>query len=150
VSDKNLCGEAAMKGLSAIFLLVVAACIPAPTSAQTPNQSPTAVSKGAVSGMLQRFDFVYSLNPDCTSMGYPSVRIMIPPANGRLFAQQTMDYPNFPATNQRYFCNVRKAPGTLISYMANPDYAGADVPALHGASVGNEFKDRAANSYFLA
>ena len=116
-----------MEALFAILSLGLAACLPVPTSAQNPI---VAVNKGAASGVMQRINFHNTVHADCTSAGYPTVRIVTPPANGRLVIEPVMDYPQFPATNQRYPCNLKSVPGTAVSYLSNPGYVGPDTATV--------------------
>jgi hypothetical protein len=110
----------------AVVLLVVAACVP-PPNAGIPQAGTVDVNKGALSSVIQRLNFYYELHADCTSAGYPTVRIVSPPANGRLLIESAMDYPTYPQSNQRYQCNLRMAPGTAVSYLSNPGFRGGDT-----------------------
>jgi len=110
----------------AVVLLVVAACV-LPPNAGIPQAGTVDVNKGALSSVIQRLNFYYELHADCTSAGYPKVRIVSPPANGRLLIESAMDYPTYPQSNQRYQCNLRMAPGTAVSYLSNPGFRGGDT-----------------------
>jgi len=118
-----------MKVLSAFVLLAVAACVPPETAAQAPTAGPIqmrTVNKGALSGVVQRINFYSEVHADCSSMGYPTVRIVSPPPNGRVLIEQSKDYPAYPQSNQRYTCNLNSVPGTAVSYLSNPGYVGPD------------------------
>jgi hypothetical protein len=51
-----------------------------------------------------RLDFLYSVNHDCTSMGFATVRIIEQPKHGRLTVQNGTGFTSFPQNNQRYEC----------------------------------------------
>ena len=63
-----------------------------------------------VSGERQRIDFISVLNPDCTSAGYVTVRIITPPVHGELTTERGLEYTSYPKNNQRYQCNEENLP----------------------------------------
>jgi hypothetical protein len=73
-----------------------------------------------------RLDFIYALNPDCSSVGLPSVRVVEQPQNGKVTVENGTGFSNFPPENQRYECNKRKSEGIAVVYRPNPGFAGAD------------------------
>jgi hypothetical protein len=68
------------------------------------------------SGERQKIGFYYHLNPDCTSSGNMTVRIITPPAHGEVTTDRGLDYTNFPKENQRYQCNLNQSPGSNVYY----------------------------------
>jgi hypothetical protein len=80
-----------------------------------------------VSGERQRIDFISVLNPDCSSAGYVTVRVIELPAHGELTTEKGIDYPTYPKNNQRYQCNLKKVPVVNVYYRSIPGYVGADT-----------------------
>ena len=103
---------------------VVAQPVPTPASSSAPR------IRTIASGERQRIDYFYFLNPDCTSAGYATIRIITPAAHGELTTEGGVDYPNFQKENQRYQCNLRKSPVINVSYRSNPGYLGPDSASI--------------------
>jgi hypothetical protein len=125
---------------------------PAPVAAATPvvtrsgpapaaPEAPSAVSVPAVhsessaprtkertvaSGERQRIDYYVYLNPDCTAVGYDTVRIIKPPTHGELTTELGVGYTNYSKENQRYQCNLRQSPMINVYYKSTFGYLGAD------------------------
>ena len=115
-------------------LLLLCGCVvaqPAPTPAAS-SSAPRI--RTIASGERQRIDYFYYLNPDCTSAGNATIRIITPPAHGELTTEGGVDYPNFQKENQRYQCNLRKSPVINVSYRSNPGYLGADSASIEVGS----------------
>src|SRR5262249_41544809 len=53
-------------------------------------------------------DFLYSLDPDCSSKGFAVVRVVEEPKNGKLATEQVTGFPNFAKDNPLHECNTRK------------------------------------------
>jgi hypothetical protein len=87
-----------------------------------------------VSGERQRIDFISVLNPDCSSAGYVTVRVIAPPAHGELTTEKGIDYPTYPKNNQRYQCNLKKVPLVNIYYRSIPGYVGVDTVTIEWIS----------------
>jgi hypothetical protein len=64
--------------------------------ASTPALSSALPTLTVVSGERQRIDFISVLNPDCSSAGYVTVRVIAPPAHGELTTEKGIDYPTYP------------------------------------------------------
>jgi hypothetical protein len=75
-------------------------------------------------------DFIYAINPDCSSIGLASVRVIGQPDHGNVAVENGTGYSNFPPENQRYECNKRKSEGISIVYEPHPGFAGADSITL--------------------
>ena len=56
--------------------------------ASTPASSSALPTMTVVSGERQRIDFISVLSPDCSSVGYVTVRIIAPPAHGELTTEK--------------------------------------------------------------
>jgi hypothetical protein len=87
-----------------------------------------------VSGERQRINFISVLNPDCSSAGYVTVRIIMPPAHGELTTEKGIDYPSYPQANQRYQCNLKKVPLVNVYYRSVPGYVGVDTVTIEWIS----------------
>jgi hypothetical protein len=79
----------------------------------------------AENGVLKN-QFYLSLNPDCTLMDYPVVKITTSPANGELFLSKGAAYPNFAASNPRSACNTKRSPAMIVEYRPNQGFTGSD------------------------
>ncbi len=122
----------------------VAPSVPAPAAPATPpaaapaalsaSSAPSVAVRTVTSGERQKIGFFYYLNPDCTSGGYMTVRIVTPPAHGELTSDRGDDYTNYPKENQRYQCNLRKSPVTDVYYKSNSGYLGTDSTLIEVAS----------------
>ena len=73
-----------------------------------------------------RLDFLYSINPDCTSIGFASVRVIEQPQHGRITVENGTGFTNFPAANPRAECNKRRSDGVAIIYEPEPGYTGSN------------------------
>jgi hypothetical protein len=73
-----------------------------------------------------RLEFVYALNPDCSSIGYATVQVLEEPKNGKVAVENGTGFTNFPQNNPRYECNKRRTDGVSILYEPNEGFTGAD------------------------
>jgi hypothetical protein len=76
-----------------------------------------------------RLDFLYFLEPDCSSAGPTTVRIVESARHGTLAIEHGEG--SFPRDNQRYECNTRRSDGTLVFYEPQSDYTGSDSITLY-------------------
>jgi hypothetical protein len=100
-----------------------------PAAAPNPAQPPD-LTKVVAIGQRLRVEFLYALEPDCSSMGVTSVRILEPPQHGKLTVENGQGFTGFAKENQRYDCNMRKSDGTLVFYDPEPGFAGNDTITL--------------------
>jgi hypothetical protein len=70
--------------------------------------------------------FIFA-NPDCSSLGATTIRVIEQPANGRMEIRQGSDFPNFPTSNQRSVCNSRRVASTQVWYIPNAGFSGTDT-----------------------
>jgi hypothetical protein len=70
--------------------------------------------------------FLYDINPDCSVIGVPTVRIVEQPKSGKVTIQNGTGFPAFPSSNSRFKCNQSRSDGATISYVPDPGYTGAD------------------------
>jgi|KBSSwiStaDraftv2_1062776.scaffolds.fasta_scaffold309967_3 hypothetical protein len=105
-------------------LLVVAtvlAWLPASAQAQWGREPKTVLS-----GQPVKLVFANSTHANCSTIGRPTIRITQPPENGRVSITAANDFPSFSRANQRYDCNRRRVPGTLVRYVSNRGFTGSD------------------------
>ncbi len=93
----------------------------APTGAETLEYKRTAVVNQPL-----HVDFLYSLNPDCTSIGVVSVRTIEEPKHGSLTISEGSGFTSFPEDNPRQACNRRRSEGMLMYYRPEAGYLGPD------------------------
>ena len=99
-----------------------------PNAAALPQ--PVELSRVVATGQKLRLEFLYAIQPDCSSTGQTTVRILEEPQHGALTVENGQGFTNFPKENQRYECNMRKSDGTLIFYEPQSDYTGKDSITL--------------------
>jgi hypothetical protein len=102
----------------------------APAAQRAPAGTVVTVARTVLSGERRWVGFHLELNPDCTSVGNPTIFVVTPPSHGTLSVEQGTAYPNFPKDNQRYECNRQKAPAALIYYQSSGGYAGPDTATI--------------------
>jgi hypothetical protein len=106
---------------------------PAPTALETLE-----VKRVATVDQPLQVDFLYSINPDCTSIGVASVRSIEEPKHGKLTIGKGSGFSNFAKDNPRQACNRRRSEGTLMYYRPDPGYLGPDsltVDVIYGDGV---------------
>ncbi len=77
-------------------------------------------------GKNQRIDFFASVNPDCTSIGLPTVRLVEGPSNGVVTTDKARDFMPFPKGNIRSKCNGRRLSGLKLFYQSTTEFLGVD------------------------
>jgi hypothetical protein len=82
--------------------------------------------RAVASGQKLRLDFLFSLNPDCTSMGFATVRVLEEPKHGKITVDEGTGFTNFPQNNQRYQCNKTRSDGVVIVYEPESGFVGTD------------------------
>jgi hypothetical protein len=93
----------------------------AATAAQTVEQTRTV----AVDHKVQ-LDFLYSTNPDCTSLGFATVHVTEQPKHGKVTVENGTGFTNFPQNNPRSACNKTRSDGVIVGYEPEAGYAGQD------------------------
>jgi hypothetical protein len=88
------------------------------------------ISPVAVAGTPLRLGHFANLNPDCSPIGEPDVRVSKPPDHGVVTVRAGEGYTNFVPANPRNHCNYRPTPGVNATYTAQRGYAGPDTVAL--------------------
>jgi hypothetical protein len=85
------------------------------------------VARTAVQDQRLRVATLFDLNPDCSVIGIPTVRILESSKNGNVTVEKGTGFPNYPANNLRSKCNSNAVDGEVIFYMPGPGYVGADA-----------------------
>ena len=73
-----------------------------------------------------RLDFIYSLNPDCSSAGFATVRVLEQPKHGKITIDNGTGFSNFPQQNVRFECNKRRSDGVVLTYQPEAGFTGPD------------------------
>ncbi len=97
--------------------------------------APSEIKRVAVVDQPLPMDFLYALNPDCSSIGVARVLTLQEPKHGKLSVEKTESFSNFPQDNPRSACNRRRSEGMQISYRPEPGYVGSDsvtVDVIYG------------------
>ena len=84
------------------------------------------ITRTVPSGKNQRIDFLASLNPDCSSIGMPTVRLLEGPDNGVVTTDRAMDFLPFPKNNIRSKCNSRRVAGLKLFCQSTTEFVGVD------------------------
>ena len=103
--------------------------VPTPSPPNSNSPGPPKIfeqSRVAVADQRLRLAFLYDLNPDCSLVGVPTVRILEPPKSGQATVEKDTGFPSFSANNIRSKCNGDRIDGAAISYPPNAGYG------LHG------------------
>jgi hypothetical protein len=88
------------------------------------------LSPVAVAGIPLRLGHFADLNPDCSQIGEPDVRVTKPADHGAVTVRPGEGYANFAQANPRNHCNYRPTPGVNATYTAERGYIGPDTVAL--------------------
>jgi hypothetical protein len=84
------------------------------------------ITRYTTPGHPVKLSFYSSTNPDCTSIGWPTIRLTRAPEHGRVSVKHTTDFPTFRTDNIRSACNGRRVPGGAIYYVPERGYLGTD------------------------
>jgi hypothetical protein len=76
---------------------------------------------GALKGI-----YYLAINPDCSIVDYPTVRIVSPPSSGVASVTRGKAFPSFPPFNPRSACNRRRVPAMLLRYQPERGFIGND------------------------
>jgi len=98
--------------------------LPIPASLTEPRTFEFA--RVAASGQKLLVAFLVDLNPDCSSIGYATVRVIEQAKHGKVTVENTIGFSAFPQENLRYECNKRKTDGVLVSYLPDASFKGAE------------------------
>lgn len=102
-------------------MLSLALLLVASGSAQAADQVRTVPT-----GQNRRIDFFASVNPDCSSDGLPTVRLVEGPTNGVVTTDKARDFMPFAKANIRSKCNGRRVAGLKLFYQSTTEFLGVD------------------------
>ena len=103
--------------------------------------APRVINRAALSGTVQKIDYYYNLNPDCSPEAVPVVRVVEAPAHGTITLQESIGYSAFSKDNQRYDCNKLKSPLVNVLYQSSAGYVGTDTAKIEVIFVSGGFKE---------
>lgn len=83
-------------------------------------------SRTVPTGINRRIDFFASVNPDCSSIGMPTVRLVDGPDHGVITTDKAKDFKPFPRGNVRSKCNSRRLSGLRLFYQSTSEFFGVD------------------------
>jgi len=84
----------------------------------------------AIAGKPLRLGHFANLNPDCSPIGQPDVRVTKAPDHGVVTVGAGVGYTNFVPANPRNHCNMRATPGANAFYTSSGGYTGPDTVVL--------------------
>ena len=93
------------------------------------------------SGTNQQIDFFASVNPDCSSPGLPTVRLVDGPNQGVVTTDKARDFLPFAHGNVRAACNRKRVAGVKLFYRSAQGFMGVDhirVLIISAAGTGRE------------
>jgi hypothetical protein len=100
-------------------------------AAAPPTESPTGeITRIIAAGQKLRVDFLADIQPDCSSAGQTTVRILDQPQHGTVTIEEGQGFTVFPENHPSSACNSRKSEGTLVFYQPSQDYLGPDSITL--------------------
>lgn len=98
------------------------------------------ISKSVLAGQTLTVAHSISLNPDCTSRGFATLRIVQPPAHGVANIVTRNDYPSFYGKNPRAECDKQKHPGRFVDYVPENGFVGQDFLIVEHIGLTGEDK----------
>jgi hypothetical protein len=98
-------------------------------SASTAAQAQT-VSRAAASGVPLKLLFASANNPDCSSYGQTTIKLVAAPQHGSTRITHTRDFPSFRESNIRSVCNTRRVAGAAAHYVSQRGYVGTDATTI--------------------
>ena len=100
-----------------------------------PNAPAAPLIRGAVSGQRQLLISFYANAPDCTTLGYPTLKVAKAPAHGQVSIEQGTAIAGFGIDDLRSPCNGRTVPATVIYYTSETGFVGDDSVAFDRIGV---------------
>jgi dienelactone hydrolase len=81
----------------------------------------------AKAGQTTTIDFASRLNPDCTPKAFAELKVVQPPAHGRVDIGPKDDFPKFPSNNPFAVCDKQPVHGIAVTYTPAKGFSGTDV-----------------------
>lgn len=107
-------------------LAVIAGAALALSGAAAMAQFKQSLDRTVLAGRTTKIDSAHALNPDCSVMGVPEIRITAPPAHGTAIVRKAPSYTTFAQSDQRFACNTRATMGVELLYRPQAGYVGDD------------------------
>jgi hypothetical protein len=104
---------------------IFTAAAPAPAGGGTQSQT-VELTRAVAVGHKVQLDFLYSVNPDCTSLGFATVHVTEQPKHGKISVENGTGFTNFPQNNPRSDCNKTRSDGVIVAYEPEDGYTGQD------------------------
>jgi hypothetical protein len=82
--------------------------------------------KVTISGKPLKVDVYSSINPDCTSRGSTTIRLIERPKHGTVEFREATDFTDYKQGDNRAHCSTRRVPVTQVIYTPAPGYTGPD------------------------
>jgi hypothetical protein len=101
----------------------------------------TELARVAVRDQKLRVATLFDINPDCSVVGIPTVRVLDPSKKGSVTFEKGTGFPSYPANNSRAKCNANSVDSELIFYMPEPGYVGPDsvtVEIIYSDGIANK------------
>jgi hypothetical protein len=119
--------------------LVLASCVVVNENnreAATSEQAAEAPNvRGALSGQRQSLVSFYAVGPDCSSLGYPTLKVARAPQHGEVSIEQETAFADFGKGDVRNVCNGKSVPATVIYYTSVTGFIGEDSVAFERIGV---------------
>jgi hypothetical protein len=87
------------------------------------------ITKTVASGGVLKLGHYTSVNPDCSLLGMPVVRVSVAPMHGVVRTMKTSDFSHFAAAAFDR-CNTRRVAGVSVEYRPERGFAGTDTFSL--------------------
>jgi hypothetical protein len=119
--------------------LALASCVvintnsPGATTARQTTGKP--IIRGALSGQRQILASFYAAASDCTSLGYPTLKVAKAPKHGEVSVEQGTALADFEKDDARNVCNGKSLPATVIYYTSEPGFIGTDTAEFERIGV---------------
>ena len=117
--------------LAVASTLALASCIVinsnSPSATPARQSTDTPIVRGALSGQRQILASFYATASDCTSLGYPTLKVAKAPKHGQVSVEEGTALADFSKDDARSACNGQSVPATVIYYTSEPGFVGADA-----------------------
>lgn len=114
--------------------LILSACT------TTENVKTTKLTLNTLNGKAVRVGSAWHINPDCTVLAVPDVKVLQPPAHGKLSIEKAA---TFPKSNSEIYrkCNSHKVMGRVTYYTPDKGFTGKDRMKLRVSYINGVFDD---------
>ena len=106
----------------------------------TENVKTTRLTLNTLEGKSVRVGAAWHINPDCTVLAVPDVKVLQPPAHGKLSIEKAATFPK--SKGETYLkCNNRKVTGRITYYTPNSGFIGKDRMKLRVSYINGVLDD---------